>query len=162
MLTAKFELGTELKNNISGFTGVATEICIYITGCAKYYIQPKGKDNEHPDGKWLLEPSLEEPDHGPDAKNADCFKKISQIAGLGDKAKDKITGFKGVISGYAESLHTCPSYCLERKALFGGVKSIWIDEGRVKLLGKERITLKTIIIEKRRGAGNSTPNHNSK
>lgn len=159
MLIAKYALGTELKNNITGFTGIAIEIVMYITGCAKYNIQPKGKENEHPDAKWLLEPSLERLDP---EKNYKSFEQVSKVARLGEKAKDKITGVKGVITGYCESLHTCPSYCIEYKTFRGIVKSIWLDEGRVQVIGKNRITLKIIIIEKRVGCGNSTPNHSSK
>lgn len=55
---------------------------------------------------------------------------------LGKEAKDKITGFKGVITGHAEYLTGCDQYLLQPNC--DDVKkypeSNWFDEGRVDFL----------------------------
>lgn len=55
---------------------------------------------------------------------------------LGQKAKDKITGFKGVITGRAEYLYGCDQYCLVPQVKDGEIKEAhWFDEGRVEIIG---------------------------
>lgn len=56
---------------------------------------------------------------------------------LGKKARDKVTGFTGVITGRAEYLYGCTQYCIVPPASKDGgyVDGQWFDEGRVKILG---------------------------
>ena len=56
---------------------------------------------------------------------------------LGKKAKDKITGFEGIITGKIIFLTGCNQYCLVPKKLKDGTlpKSQWFDEGRVIITG---------------------------
>lgn len=55
----KFELGTTLKDELSGFTGVVTGRADYLTGCNTYCLLPKIKESgEYPDSKWLDEGRL--------------------------------------------------------------------------------------------------------
>ena len=39
----KFDLGTEVKSNITGFKGTITSRLIHANGCEKYWIEPKAK-----------------------------------------------------------------------------------------------------------------------
>ena len=56
---------------------------------------------------------------------------------LGQKAKDKITGFKGIITGRAQYLYGCDQYCIVPAAAKGEIKEgHWFDEGRVEVTGK--------------------------
>ena len=56
----KFELGSLLKSDLTGFKGVLTANCVHLNGCNRCYIQPKvDKDGKIPDGYWIDEPELE-------------------------------------------------------------------------------------------------------
>ena len=51
-----FELGTDVKSDISGFKGIVTSRSEHMNGCNRYWIQPKvGKDGKLPDGCWFDE-----------------------------------------------------------------------------------------------------------
>jgi len=58
----KFEMGSTVKCLITGFEGLVTGRCEYITGCDQYLVQPKVKDGSHVDGKWLDDNRLEKQD----------------------------------------------------------------------------------------------------
>jgi len=56
---------------------------------------------------------------------------------LGRKAKDKITGFEGIITGKVTYLYGCNQYCVAPLAKEGKIlDSQWFDEGRIKITGK--------------------------
>lgn len=54
-------LGKTMKDVITGFQGVVTGSCRYITGCDQYLLQPVNKANKHDDKKsaeWFDENRL--------------------------------------------------------------------------------------------------------
>ena len=56
---------------------------------------------------------------------------------LGKKAKDKITGFTGIITGKCFYLFGCAQYCLVPEVDFKEMKlrdSHWFDDGRVEII----------------------------
>lgn len=56
---------------------------------------------------------------------------------LGLRAKDKVTGFEGVITGRAQYLTGCDQYVLVPQHKDGQLqKSEWFDEGRLEILGE--------------------------
>jgi len=60
------------------------------------------------------------------------------MVNLGKKAKDKITGFEGIIIGKITYLFGCEQYGIAPKASKDGKleDSHWFDVGRVEILGK--------------------------
>jgi hypothetical protein len=55
---------------------------------------------------------------------------------LGKQAKDKITGFEGIIIGKCAYLFGCEQYCIAPKAKENEVKDAhWFDMGRVEIIG---------------------------
>jgi hypothetical protein len=49
-----FEFGSEVKDKITGFKGIVTGKCNYISGCEQYLVQPKGKTSDKkPDAIWF-------------------------------------------------------------------------------------------------------------
>lgn len=55
---------------------------------------------------------------------------------LGVKARDKITGFEGIIIGRAQYITGCDQYVIAPKAKKGRCESAqWFDEGRVEVTG---------------------------
>ncbi len=55
---------------------------------------------------------------------------------LGDKVKDKITGFTGVVSGISTWLNGCVRMGVQGTALKNGLPTVieWIDEAQLKLV----------------------------
>jgi hypothetical protein len=55
---------------------------------------------------------------------------------LGLKAKDKITGFEGIITGRSQYLYGCDQYCIVPPAKESKMEDAqWFDEGRIQVLG---------------------------
>lgn len=56
----KFEVGVQAKDKLTGYKGLITGRCDYITGCNQYLLQPKGKNNaEYPKSTWFDENRIE-------------------------------------------------------------------------------------------------------
>lgn len=53
------EFGKKAKDKISGFEGIITGKCFYITGCSQYLLQPPAKDGDFKEGHWFDEGRLE-------------------------------------------------------------------------------------------------------
>ncbi|MBC8053766.1 MAG: hypothetical protein H7Y13_11945 [Sphingobacteriaceae bacterium] len=77
---------------------------------------------------------------------------------LGEKAKDKVTGFEGIIIGRAEYLTGCDQYGLTPPAKDGKVeKNEWFDEGRIEIIG-EGFPASAVMGSKKGGPNRDTPN----
>jgi len=77
---------------------------------------------------------------------------------LGQKAKDKITGFEGIIIGRADHLTGCNTYGLKPKVDKDGkvVSAEWFDEGTLTIVGKG-ITIEEVKAPKRGGSLSENP-----
>ncbi len=61
---------------------------------------------------------------------------------LGDKARDTINGFEGIVTGRAEYLYGCVQVLVAPTTLTAEGKcpdSVWLDEGRVEVVAEEEI-----------------------
>lgn len=56
---------------------------------------------------------------------------------LGQRAKDKITGFEGILTVRCEFLTGCNRYCIQPTELRDGkpVDSIYFDEAQIEIIG---------------------------
>jgi hypothetical protein len=55
----KAQIGQTLKDVITGFTGIATGRCEYVTGCTQLLLQPPTKENgDFVESRWLDEDRL--------------------------------------------------------------------------------------------------------
>lgn len=55
---------------------------------------------------------------------------------LGQKARDKVTGFEGILTGKAQYLYGCTQYCIVPPAKDSKIEdSHWFDEGRIEVIG---------------------------
>ena len=68
---------------------------------------------------------------------------------LGQKAKDIITGFEGIIVGKADYLYGCSQYGIVPQLNKDGKRGDceWFDEGRIRVLGKG-VLPKSVRVEK--------------
>jgi len=56
---------------------------------------------------------------------------------LGCKAKEKITGFTGIVIGHVTYLTGCDQYLLIPKSSDGKYpEAVWLDEGKLEKIGK--------------------------
>jgi len=55
----KFDLGTKVRDKITGYEGTITARVEHLNGCVRYCIQGKAKDGKIPDGEWIDEQQLE-------------------------------------------------------------------------------------------------------
>ena len=56
---------------------------------------------------------------------------------LGNKAKDKITGFEGVLTGFSTYITGCDQYLVQPELKDGAfVEPRWIDAGRLDEIGE--------------------------
>lgn len=53
------QLGTEVRDTLTGFKGIAVSRTEYLYGCVRIGVQPKGKPDQAPEPKYFDEPSLE-------------------------------------------------------------------------------------------------------
>ena len=60
---------------------------------------------------------------------------------LGQEAKDRITGFTGVLIGRIEYLNGCVQYLVQPKKLINGkvVDSVWVDVQRLDPTSKVKV-----------------------
>lgn len=77
---------------------------------------------------------------------------------LGLKAKDKITGFEGIIIGKCEYLTGCNQYGLTPKSKEGEkiLSTEWFDEGRIEITGNG-IHVDSVISENKGGPNRDCP-----
>jgi len=76
---------------------------------------------------------------------------------LGKEAKDKITGFEGIIIGKINYLFGCAQYGIAPKSKDGKINDTnWFDEGRVEIIGNG-ITLEEVKVEKNGGVNRDCP-----
>ena len=66
----KFKNGQEVRDVVSGFTGIVDCSSLWLNGCRRYSVQPKIKegDNALPQSIWLDEESLEKVSDGVNKK----------------------------------------------------------------------------------------------
>lgn len=76
---------------------------------------------------------------------------------LGKKARDKITGFEGIIIGRCQYLTGCDQYGLVPRAVDGKIEgSQWFDEGRIEVIG-EGVTASQVTAPSRGGPNRDAP-----
>lgn len=68
----------------------------------------------------------------------------------GDEVIEKITGFKGTITGIAFYLTGCNSYLITAKIIEEGKEplALWYDEGRIELLQEQKFTEEDVKAQK--------------
>lgn len=77
---------------------------------------------------------------------------------FGVEAKDKVTGFTGIVTGKCQYMYGCTQYCLVPSVDKDGkiVDGSWFDEGRIEVLG-HGIKPEDVKGEKNGGPNRDTP-----
>lgn len=58
MSSFKIKLGTKVKDNITGFSGMVTGRCEYLTGCRQYSVAAKASKGKGGETTWFDEDRL--------------------------------------------------------------------------------------------------------
>ncbi len=111
-----FALGDEAKDKITGFTGVVVARHEYLTGCSRFSLQCR----ELKDGKIQKSQSFDE--NQLDSVKSDPViergeKKVEFKFAIGEKVRDKITGFIGVVVARADFLSTEAHFSIQCQEL---------------------------------------------
>ena len=110
------KLGDKVKDRVSGFEGIAVGVYTYLYGCRRIGVQPctlkedgsvKALHAFDEHQLVIIEPSVIEPALLPQA-----------TINLGDRVKDRLTGFDGIASGVFEFL--------------GGIRNIAVQPEKIK------------------------------
>lgn len=77
---------------------------------------------------------------------------------LGKRAKDKITGFEGILTGRCQYLYGCDQYLITPPVDKSGAKpdGSWIDEGRIEIVG-EGIDPESVQVDEAGGEHSDAP-----
>ena len=80
------------------------------------------------------------------------------LANLGLKAKDKVTGVKGIVTSVSFDLYGCIQLLVQPEVNKEGkyVNSYWLDENRVKITGKKPVMEQPFFV-KVHGPENNKP-----
>lgn len=76
---------------------------------------------------------------------------------LGKLARDKVTGFEGIIIGRCQYLTGCDQFGLTPPAKDGETKGTqWFDEGRVEVIG-DGLSVESVTAQKNGGPNRDAP-----
>lgn len=108
-------LGYRVKDRISGFTGIVTDIGTHISGCTRFGLMPdnKNRDDQRGETEFFYAAQLEIvaentsfADDGEDSITEVSFE-------LGDAVEDEITSFKGIATTITYNLYNCPRVAVQ-------------------------------------------------
>lgn len=127
---AEFELGEEVKHDLSGREGVVVSIAEHLSGCTRIGVLWSDDDTEE---TFYYEPELES--LGSEMWS-DEFEVVGSDAKLGQVVEDDLTGFEGVASSITFSAFNCPRVAIEPTEVDGPEKPDreWFDEPRVNVV----------------------------
>jgi len=104
------KLGFRVRDRISGYEGIVTDIGTHITGCTRYGVMPDNHEDTTDRGSTeffygaqleILSTETEFVDAGEQAIQSTSFE-------LGNMVRDDITGFKGIATSITYNLYNCP------------------------------------------------------
>ena len=127
-------LGKRAKDRVTGFEGIITGKAAYFSGANAYSIQPETKDGKPKDNVWFTEGRIEITGEG--------FVPSEVLAGtavqnLGKRAKDRITGFEGIIIAKNICLFDSNDYSIAPEAKDGKLNDTErFDEFRIEIIGE--------------------------
>lgn len=129
------QLGQRAKDKITGFSGVLTDRHSYLTGCDQYSITPPVNDEGEFCGLVSFdEGRIEILGPGPMQEAPPGTKPLT----LGQQARDKVSGFAGILSARHSYLTGGDQYSLTPQVSEeGGFREIYrFDQERIEVTGR--------------------------
>jgi len=107
--TVELKLGQTLRDATSGFTGIAIQKMENLAGNTQYALQPQTKTGDnYPEAMFLDHHMLDYVDDGVSARVTEVTEE--EKFKLGERVKDKVSGFEGIAVAKATYLNGCVSY----------------------------------------------------
>lgn len=143
----KLEFGYKVKDIVTGFEGILCERTIHITGCDNYCIASQEKDEK----RYYSDTTVKYIDDGiikelEEIGKANKFDDIENaLYKFGQKVKDKVSGFTGIIIAINISItgdicyNVAPRFNLTSRENNGR----WYDEGRLEIIEDKKINVNT-------------------
>lgn len=139
-MTTEIKLGSTLRDAISGFTGIAIQKCEFLNGNVQYGLQPKSKEGDaYPEAMFIDYHTLDVVDEGVSARSTP---EVETEIRLGQKVKDKASGFTGIATMKATYINGCVSFGVvpEHRASTGDKNAApppsFIDHGRLEVVSE--------------------------
>lgn len=152
----KIELGTIVKDRVTGVVGVAENRATFMYGCDRYCVQPRIKDDGTiPDSVMLDEPQLEILDETPVMP---APAEPRQLVLLGQAVTDPIRGVGGTVTGRAVYLNGCSRVLIASKQTRSQKAEQWWAEeqqvvGKTTLSGRVEMSVAPANTATRRAGG---------
>jgi hypothetical protein len=125
-------LGSTVKDNITGFEGIAVARMTHLHGCVHIAIQPKELKDGKPQKEYLF-------DEQRVVLLIDSNRpaRVPKLE-LGSKVRDQISGYEGVLTVWVDELYAPPLVSISSSNLDNGklIDSIHIPETRAELIEK--------------------------
>lgn len=129
-----FDLGDEVKCNVTGFKGIVYSRTCWLYNCNTYSVKAQSLES----GKPLSNEEFDEVSLSLISSNTVIPVPLTkQRYNLGDTVRCNLNGFTGVITGIAEWLTGCVNYSLNQEHLdFTGeaISNTWVEGASVSLL----------------------------
>lgn len=134
MQDANIKLGQLVEDEISGFLGIVTTAGDHLTGCERFGVQAVGDTgSSRMDEEFFYEDQLtvveEETDFTDDSEKF----YLDHDFELGNRVRDEVTGFEGVVSVINYKLWNVPSVCIKSTESRSDEKpeNFWVDLNRI-------------------------------
>lgn len=140
----KIQLGQKVQDRISKFTGIVTKAGTHITGCERFGVRPVGEEVTdhrgeeeffHPQQLNILE---EETDFSEEGRVG----YVDHGFTIGERVRDDISGFEGVICVINYRLWNCPSFLVYATASTTDEEpeTCWCDSSQVSSVEGRDVT----------------------
>jgi hypothetical protein len=123
-------LGSTVKDNITGFEGIAVARLTHLHGCVHIAVQPKELKDGRPQKEYLF-----------DEQRVEVLTTTDRPAGtpklgLGSKVRDTVSGYEGVVTIWVDELYNLPTVSISSNKLHEGklIEGIHIPESRAILI----------------------------
>ena len=134
-------LGCKVKDKVTTIEGIATSISFFLVGCVQVTVTPlKEKGEKQEPSKFFDLPRIEVLNNVP-VMNAPQFPKGYEGADFeifACKAKHKVSGFEGIITGMSFDLYGCIQVSVSPQVDETGKRSdgFWFDLNSIEILDK--------------------------
>lgn len=146
MEDTEIELGDVHQDKISGFKGVVTTVSEHLTGCTRIGISPFGDDdsNRRGDEEFFYGAQLHSEDEKTFRTEITGVNPITETDfSLGDRVKDDVTNFEGVVSTIGFKLYNCPRVAVTPDTDGEPAKEYerrWFDAPRVTIIEEDVVS----------------------
>lgn len=136
MVDHNIETGQIVKDRISGFTGVVTTFGNHISGCDRIGVSPVGEETTDRRGEeeFLFPGQLEIVEEETEFTDENVEEESS--VELGEKVRDRVSGFEGHAVVINHKLWNCPVVAVESS---GDGDTEWFDHIRLRTLEGEGV-----------------------